>query len=168
MAVKNLYILTDDGRFETYKGKSVSSGAADAGEVVVMGANGKLDPTLFGNGFGPDCVTATAGEAINGGDVVYFSATGTILKADATSPAKAAQGYVLAAVANGEQGTVYFDETNSSVTGLTPGRTYYLSTTPGKLTATPPTATGSVVQAIGFSITPTSLHVGLGNPVTRG
>jgi hypothetical protein len=167
MAVTKLIKLNTDGSQIEYSGKSVSAGAGDSGEFVILAATGKIDPSVLPNGVGADATTGTAGEALNAGDIVYISNTGTVLKADATTPAKQARGYVLVAVANAAVATVFFDESNTAVTGLTPGATYYLSATPGLVTATPPITTGQIVQQIGFATSATSLHVNIQEPTTR-
>jgi hypothetical protein len=167
MAVTKLIKLNTDGSQQEYAGKSVSAGVADSGEFVILAATGKLDPSVLPNGVGADATTGTAGEALNAGDIVYVSNTGTILKADATTPAKQARGYVLVAVANAAVATVFFDESNTAVTGLTPGATYYLSATPGLVTTTPPVTAGQIVQQIGFATSATSLHVSIQEATIR-
>jgi hypothetical protein len=167
MAITKLIKQNLDGSKVEYAGKSTSAGAGDAGDFVILGSGGKLDPSLMPNGVGADAVTVTAGEALNAGDFVYFSATGTALKADATSLAKGARGYTLAAVSNGSPATIYFDESNSALTGLTAGATYYLSTTPGQIIATAPATVGQIVQEVGFATSATNLHVNILTPITR-
>lgn len=166
MATKVIKIATNGTQSE-YAGIASSAGAGSSGEFPVLDGSGKLDPTFMPTGIGSDAITATSGEALAAGDFVYISATGTILKADATAPAKAARGYILAAVANGAQATVYFDDNNTAVAGLTPGATYYLSATAGGVTTTPPTTAGQIVQELGFASSTTSLHVNIKIPVTR-
>lgn len=167
MAVRKLIQKNADGSEVEYSGKSASAGAGDVGEFITRDATGKIDPTNFPNGYGADAVSATAGEALSAGDFIYFNATGGILKADATSPAKAARGYVLAAVPNATVGVVYFDESNSSLAALTPGSEYYLSVTAGGVTVTPTIVAGQIAQSLGIATSATSLHVNIGRPVTR-
>jgi hypothetical protein len=169
MAIQSLLKVNTDGSQETYTGKTTSAGAADSGEIVALDSTGKLDPTLFPNGFGSDVTTFLAGEALTAGNFVYINATGQVLKADATLPAKAARGYVLSNVANAASATVYFDEANTAVTGLTPGASYYLSTTPGGVTTTPPATNGSgqIIQELGFASSATNIHVNIQEPIIR-
>ena len=167
MAVRKLIQKNVDGSEIEYAGKAASAGAGDSGEFITRDATGKIDPTNFPNGFGADAVTVTAGEAISAGDFVYFNAAGAVLKADATIPAKAARAYSLAAIANAGTGPVYFDESNSSLAALTPGLEYYLSTTAGGVTITPPVVAGQIAQSLGIATSATSLHVNIGRPVTR-
>lgn len=156
----------DDGTRTTYEGVVSSSGAADAGEFPVLDGQGKLDSSVLPNGVGADAVSATAGEDLNSGDFVYFNSIGNVLKADATAIGKQARGYVIAGVTNGSQATVYFDDTNGVLTGLTPGATYYLSpTTPGAVTETAPTLSTQIVQRLGFASNATTLHTDIEQPV---
>ena len=167
MAVRKLIQVNTDGSRVEYAGKNTSAGAADAGEFIILDAAGKLNTSMLPNGVGADAITATAGEALNAGDFVYISPTGTVLKADATAIAKSARGYVIATVASAALATVFFDESNSAVTGLIAGATYYLSATPGQVTTTPPTITGQIVQELGFATSATNVHVNIQVPVIR-
>lgn len=167
MAIRKVIQLASTGVQSEYTGLNASAGAGSAGDFMVADATGKLDPSFLPNGVGADAVTGTAGEALSAGDMVYISGTGTILKADATTPAKAARGYVLAAVLNAAPATVYFDDSNSSLSALTPGATYYLSPTAGTVSTTPPTTSGQIVQELGFATSATSLHVNIQESITR-
>jgi hypothetical protein len=71
---------------------------------------------------------------------------------------KEADGYVLANVALAGNATVYFGGINTSVSALTIGTTYFLSTTPGGSTATAPSATGNVVQRLGKALSATEME----------
>ena len=86
-------------------------------------------------------------------------------KADATSPGKTADGFVIAAVSSGATGTAYFEGTNTQLTGLTPGAAYYLSTTAGGVTTTPPSTSGQVVQFIGKALSDTELSFEPAQPI---
>lgn len=167
MAVTKVIQVASTGVQSEYAGLNASAGAGSAGDFLIADASGKLSQTFLPNGVGADSITATAGEALVAGDMVYISGTGTILKADATTPAKAARGYVLTAVLSAAAATVFFDDSNSSLSALTPGATYYLSATAGTVTTTPPTTTGQIVQEIGFATSATSLHVNIQESITR-
>ena len=167
MAVHKVIQISSTGAQSEYAGKASSSGAGDSGECIIADASGKLDPTFLPNGVGADAITATAGEALVAGDFVYITAGGTVMKADATTFAKRAMGYVIAAVANAGIATVFFDESNSALSGLTPGTKYFLSATAGLTTATAPTTSGQFVQALGIATSATSLHVNIQEPIQR-
>lgn len=162
-----LILIEDTGVQKKYAGTVTSAGPSSIGEFPVLDSTGKLDVTVLPTGIGQDAVTATAGEALTAGNLVYFSATGTVLKADATAIAKQARGYVKTSFANGTTATVFFDDSNDAVTGLTPGATYYLSLTAGGVTTTPPTTTGQIVQEIGFASSATNLRVNIQEPIVN-
>jgi hypothetical protein len=157
MAVKKLINLNTDGTQVEYSGIIASVGALSAGEIPALDSAGKLDITTMPVGFGQDAVTAVAGEALSAGDMVYFNASGAVLKADATAIAKQARGYVTSAVANAANATVFFDDSNTALTGLTPGG----------VTTTPTTTSGQIVQEIGFAASATTLRVNIQEPIIR-
>lgn len=167
MAVKKLINLNTNGTQVEYSGIITSLGATSAGEIPALDSAGKLDITTMPVGFGQDAVTAVAAEALSAGDLVYFNASGAVLKADATAIAKQARGYVTVAVANAANATVFFDDSNTALTGLTPGLTYYLSVTSGGVTSTPTTTSGQIVQEIGFAASATTLRVNIQEPIIR-
>ncbi len=139
--------------------KNTSAGAGDAGKIPQLDAAGRLDNTMMPVGIGADTAIITASEALSAGDLVniWNSSGAKVRKADATTAGKEAHGFVIAAVGNGASATVYFEGTNSNVSGLTPG-VQYLSTTPGLSTATPPSGAGNVVQRVGFATSATALN----------
>lgn len=158
--------LQTDGTRKTYEGKVSSAGATDAGQLPALNSQGKLDPSFMPNGVGEDAISVTAGEDLAAGDFVYIDASGTALKADASAIGKQARGYVNEGVVNGAQATIFFDDTNSGLTGLTSGGTYYLSAaTAGAVTTTAPIASGEIVQRIGFASNATTLRVDIEEPV---
>lgn len=74
--------------------------------------------------------TYTAGEALSARDLVYISAAGTVMKADANAEAKAAVGFVPSAISNGASGTVVFNDGKiTGFTGLVNNARYFLSNT---------------------------------------
>jgi hypothetical protein len=102
-----------------------------------------------------------ASQTLAAGDLVNLhTVTGAIRmrKADATDETKPAHGYVTSAVTSGNVGAMFGPGTiNDAVTGLTPGATYFLSTTAGLTTATPPSTGGNIVQKIGEATSATTL-----------
>ena len=167
MPLKRLINVNVNGTQQEYSGVATSAGVASADEFPRLDTNGKLDVTFMPPGFGQDAITATAGESLGAGDFVYFSGTGSVLKADATAIAKQARGYVNSAVLNGGQATVFFDDTNTAKTGLTAGATYYLDITSGGITTTPTLTTGQIVQELGFATFATSLRVNIQEAIIR-
>jgi len=78
---------------------------------------------------------------------------------------KGADGFVLVAVGSGAAATVYFEGTNTAVTGQTPGAVF-LSTTAGQAAAAAPTGAGNVVQRIGFAVSATAINFQSQPPIT--
>lgn len=110
--------------------------------------------------------TYTAGEALSARDLVYISAAGTVMKADANAEAKAAVGFVPSAISNGATGTVIFNDGKiTGFTGLTNNARYFLSNTTtggislyGSLTY----ATGDIQQQVGVAEGTTILRFSAG------
>jgi hypothetical protein len=138
-----------------------SAGAGSAGRGVALDANGQLALNMMPTGVGPELSNLLAYENLTAGDfVTVFSDAGTpkARKADATDGGKRAHGFVKASPTAGQTVDVYFDGANSSLTGLTPGSRYFLSaSTPGGATATPPAATGNLVQYLGTALSTTKI-----------
>lgn len=185
-------ITNNAGQLQEVASISTSDGAADAGKIiatnasgqidgsflnttvssspnklVMTGGDGKIDVSVLPTGVGADTAVINASEALAAGDLVNIwdnSGTANVRKADASTAGKEAHGFVLAAVASGQPATVYFDGTNTQMTGLTPGR-QYLSTTPGKTSATAPTGSGQVVQVVGFAVSATAMSFQSNPPI---
>lgn len=104
---------------------------------------------------------AVASEALAPGDLcnVYsLAGVATIRKADATDDTKPANAFVTAAVLIAGTATWYGPaQIDAAVSGLTPGETYFLATTPGTVTSTPPSGSGNLVQKVGFAKSATAL-----------
>lgn len=113
-----------------------------------------------GGGGGGAAVTVTASENLAAGDAVSFwnSSGAKVRRADATDDTKQVDGFVKVAVTSGNPATVYLPGgVNDALTGLTPGAIYFLSTTPGALTVTPPTTGGQWLQEVGKAADATHL-----------
>ncbi len=163
------YLELANGAIAEREATVATAGAGDAGKLVGLDAAGKLDASVLPTGVGADTVQATASENLSAGDYVnLWSNAGTFSarKADATTNGKPADGYVTAAVTSGNTATVYKDGQNPSLASLTVGATYYLSTTPGGVTATPPSTAGNVVQPVGKAKSATELITRIGVAIT--
>ena len=148
-------------------GLAVSAGAGSAGAIVALGASGKLDPTVMPAGQGSDSASILASEAIAAGSFVnVYNNAGTenVRNADntAANAGKIANGFVLAAVASGASGTVYFNGLNTAVTGQTTGPVFLGAT--GAATAAAPTTSGNTLQSVGDAVSATAIHFQRGNP----
>lgn len=155
------------GVFTEVFGVQTSAGAANAGDLVALDDTGRLDNSMMPVGIGADTAVIPASEALAAGDWVnVWDSTGAkVRKADATTAGKEAHGFVLAAVASGASATVYFEGTNTQVTGQVPGAVY-LQTAAGQGGATVPTASGNVVQRIGTAVSATAVNFEGGPAVT--
>lgn len=112
--------------------------------------------------------TVTANETIAVGQPVYVTGNNTVNLADADSINTS---HVLglaetAGTANGTMNVLSSGTVNqadwTSVIGsatLTPGAVYYLSTTAGQLTTTPPSGSGDAVVSCGIAVTNTKLDI---------
>lgn len=168
MAAKKFLRLVG-GAFAEVFGIQTSAGAGNAGDIVALDDTGRISTTMMPVGVGADTKSLPATENLAAGDHVnIYDASGTtsIRKADASTNGKPADGYVLSAVTSGQNGLVYKEGTNTQLTGLTGGNDLYLSTTPGQVSATPPSATGNVVQRVGKALSATESDFERGMPVT--
>lgn len=162
------YLATISGQVTEVSGLGSSAGAGDAGKIPQLDGTGRLDNSMLPVGVGADTKAVTTSEALAAGDWVnIWNSTGAkARKADATVAGKEAMGFVLAAVGSGAVATVYFEGTNTQVSGQTPGRVF-LSTTAGQGTSIPPVSAGNVEQIIGFAISATEVNFQAGSTIVR-
>ena len=98
-----------------------------------------------------------AAEDIGLAQVVTLIASGTtsvVYKADATAAGKLVRAFCSTpnGVTAGSFGEFILYGINPFYSGLTPGSTYYLSTTPGLISVSPPSTLGNIVQKVGYAI----------------
>ena len=86
-------------------GVKLSGDAATPGNSKYYGTDGSGTKGFYDLPTGSG-ETYTAGEAIGAGDLVYVSGSGTVMKADANTPAKAAVGFAPSAISNAASGTI--------------------------------------------------------------
>ena len=167
MAAKKFLRLVNGVLTEIF-GVQTSAGAANAGDLVSLDDTGRIHNSMMPVGIGTDTATVTASEALAAGDWVNIwndAGTAKVRKADATTAGKEVHGFVLSAVTSGNPATVYFEGTNTQVTGQTPGPVF-LQTTAGRGGTTIPSASGNVVQQIGVAVSATAVNFERGAPVT--
>ena len=148
-------------------GVQTSAGAANAGDIVALDDTGRIDNSMMPVGIGADTAVIDASEGLAAGDWVNIwddAGTAKVRKADATAAGKEVHGFVLASVSSGNPATVYFEGTNTQVTGQTPGPVW-LQTTAGAGGATAPSASGNLVQQVGVALSATSVNFERGMPV---
>jgi hypothetical protein len=166
MAAKK-YISQVSGVLTEVQATVTSAGAGDDGKIVALDSSGKLDTSVMPVGIGADTLSVVASEALTAGDLVNLwddAGTGKVRKADCSN-GRRADGFVLSGVSIAGTATVYFESTNTAVTGLTIGATYYLSTT-GAVTATAPTTSGYIVQEVGRARSATAMPFEPQQPIT--
>jgi hypothetical protein len=147
--------------------KTTSAGAGDSGKLPALDAAGKLDTSFMPTGIGADTASIVTSENLSAGDLVNIydnTGTPTARKADATTAGKEAHGFVLAATTSPAAATVYFEGSNTGVSGLTAGN-QFLSTTAGGSTSTAPSGSGNVVQKVGVATSATNLNFEAAQPI---
>lgn len=123
-------------------------------------AGGQKINANFTELYGDRSVTMTASEALSAANFVniHNSSGAKIRKANATDDTKPVNGFVPAGIANGASGTMIAPgRVITGLSGLTPGSAYYLDTTGGAITATPPSGSGNLVQEVGVALSATDL-----------
>ena len=166
MAAKKFLRFVNNVLTEVF-GVQASAGAANAGDIVALDDSGRIDNSMMPVGIGTDTASIQASENLAAGDWVnVWDSTGSfrVRKADATTTGKEAHGFVLSAVTSGNPATVYFEGTNTQVSGQTPGAVF-LQTTAGIGGATVPSASGNVAQQIGVAVSATAVNFERGTPV---
>lgn len=132
-----------------------------AGVTAAAGPPGQVDVTIPGGGGGSGAVQGSyscpAGVAVR--DAVFLSSADNVDLADADDASK----QPLIGIVDSKPGltsavVTYYGEVSGFV-GLTPGDTYYLSTTPGQITNVAPSNPGDIVQRIGFAKSATTFMV---------
>jgi len=162
------YIANVTGTLTEVAAIATSAGAGDAAKIPATDGTGRLDSSFMPVGLGADTAVIVASEALAAGDLVnVWSSAGAfkVRKADASTSGKEAHGYVLAAVASTANATVFFTDSDTQVTGLTPGVQFLSAVTPGLASATAPTATGQTVQRVGVATSATVLNFRSGPPI---
>jgi hypothetical protein len=166
MAAKKLLRLIGGVITEVF-GVQTSAGAGNAGDIVALDDTGRIDNSMMPVGIGADTAVIAASESLAAGNWVNVwndASTAKVRKADATTAGKEVHGFVLSAVTSGNPATVYFEGTNTQVTGQTPGPVY-LQTTAGAGGTTVPSASGNVVQQIGVAVSATAVNFERNAPV---
>jgi len=164
----NKYISNNAGTLTEVAAIITSAGSGDSGKIVALDTTGKLASSFMPAGLGADTASIISSENIAAGNLVNIYSNASVFtarNADASAAGKEAMGFVLAAVTSPAAATVYFEGSNTSVTGLTPGR-MFLSTTPGLVTPTAPSGSGQVVQIVGFATSATVLNAQMDPAIT--
>lgn len=156
----NTYLDNVAGEMQQKAAINTSAGAGDAGKIPALDSAGRMSPTMLPVGVGVLVKSIVSSENLAARDMVnVWNDAGTIKvrKADANNNMPC-HGYVSAAVTSPAAADVYFDGIISGFVGLTLGARYYLSETAGEITATPPSASASLVQYIGVAVSATEIE----------
>jgi hypothetical protein len=141
-------------------GTTTSSGAGSSGKTPILDTTGRLDQSMMPVGIVPETGEITASESLADGDFVNIwnnAGTPNVRKADASTTGKEAHGFVLAAASASSVALVYFEGSNTHLSGLTAGTRYLSATTPGGSTGTAPSGSGQIIQNLGIAISATTL-----------
>jgi hypothetical protein len=153
----NKYIALVSGKLTNVEATVSSAGAGDAGEIVALDSNGRLDVSVLPVGVGPDVAILASSENLSAGDYVNIydnGGTPTVRLADASN-GRDAHGFVKAATTSPANATVYFEGPNMDLSGLTVGARVYLDTV-GGVTETPRTT--GIHQFLGIAIDETIVN----------
>jgi len=153
----NKYLDLTSGKLTEKRSNQTSAGAGDAGKIVALGADGKIDPSMLPSF---DVSTVEAFEDIGAGKYVnLFNDGGTVkMRLADNSNSRDAHGFVKTAVTTGNTEAVYYEGANPGLTGLTLGARYYLGTA-GGATATAPVAPAATIhQFLGVAVSATEIN----------
>lgn len=162
------YITNVNGQNEEAEGIETGGTVDDAHKLVQTGADGRFHESLLPAGVGAEVAMGTAGETLVAANLVAFDSAGEVVRASAAAGGRDAIGFVKAGHADGETDvTVYLDGPLDGLTGLTPGARYYLSETPGQVTAVPVTTSGARLQFVGTAVSATTLKFSPDDSIKR-
>lgn len=161
------YLYNNNGVITEKSAIITSAGAGDSGKIVALDGSGRFDITMMPVGITPETAVIATSENLSSGDFVNVwnnAGAFAVRKADASSAGKEAHGFVLSSFTHPTSAIVYFEGTNTAVTGRSPGN-QYLSTTPGLSSNVAPSSTGQIVQKIGVATSATTLNVEFGTVI---
>lgn len=162
MANDGTFLNLENGKKKRNDALEVSAGALDAGKIAKTDSTGRFDTSLMPVGIGADTQDIVSFEDLNAGDFVNIfddGGTPSVRKADATN-GRDANGFVLTGVTAPALATVYFEGTNTQLSGMSPGARQYLGVS-GGVTETPNTTTGQIHQYLGKASSATELNIEL-------
>ena len=168
MSTNKFMALDANGNWVEVTAIVTTQGVINANEIPSTGADGRLDISFMPTGIGADTEPVPASEALQAGAWVNLFNVGGIANArnaNATDASKPVDGFVLAAVAQGDTATVYVRGINSmvpqgSITPASIGQKAFLDTSAGGTTVTPPSSTGNYMQALGPILAVDTVHAG--------
>jgi hypothetical protein len=161
MAAKSFLRLVA-GKLKAIQATVTSAGAGNDGDLVALDAAGKLDASVLPVGVGPDVKNLVSSENLASGDYVnIFDDAGTMKARLAdNSNGRPAHGFVKDSVTAPAAVNVFFEGSNSDLSGLTLGVRVYLGVTGGVIETplAPITDTGKTHQYLGLALTATEVN----------
>jgi hypothetical protein len=154
------YRTLQGGREKMVEATVVSTGVSEAGDIVALGSNGKLDESVLPAGIGADVKVLLATENLTAGKYVNIyddAGTPKCRLADSTND-RPAHGYVKDAVTSGNNATIYFEGANDDLSGIVGGTRYYLGAAGAATATVPSTPTDVIIQLLGVGIDSTSVN----------
>lgn len=148
-------------------GVVTSAGAGSSGRPLLLDSSGRIDSSSMPVGLSADTLSVVTSEAISAGDFVnVYNVSGTLTarKADCSN-GREAHGFALTGAASAANVTVYFEGSNTQVSGKTPGARQYLSTA-GATSGTAPTTAGYILQYVGVATSATAINFEGDQPIT--
>lgn len=154
------YQTLQAGREKMVEATVVSTGISQAGDIVALGTDGKLDPSVMPAGIGADVKVLETTETLTAGKYVnIYDDTGTAKcrLADATND-RPAHGFVNSPFAIGEMASVYFEGANNDLSGIIAGTRYYLGASGAATAVVPALPTAVIHQFLGVGIDSTTVN----------
>lgn len=157
----------------TSRSAAAVGGASSIETVVSTNTSGVIDASFLPAGIGMDIVVVPASEALSAGaQVNLYQSNGTgnptnARNADSATGAagKRTDGFVLTAVASGNNASVYRSGMNTALTGLTPGLDYWMGASGAVTSTIPPETAGTTAQRLGKAVNATTLDEQIEPPV---
>jgi hypothetical protein len=149
------YQTLQNGKGKLVEATVVSTGAGEAGDILALGTDGKIDESVLPVGVGPDVKIVEAFEDLGAGDYINIFDDGGTPKARLAdnSNGREAHGWLKSAALTGANATVYFEGPNDAAPAGTTGQRAYLGTGGGVITTpldpTVPANDGKLHQLLG-------------------
>lgn len=121
------------------------------------GLTGSGSTPVADSGLSQTAYACPSGLTVN--EAVYLAGADQVGRADANNASAVPAIGLVASKPTTTTCIVRYAGEQGGFSGLTPGATYFLSETAGQIAASPPTATGSVIQEVGFARNATTLMV---------
>lgn len=157
MATQKFITIDSTGKKILKGAIDTSTGATDAGKLIGLNADGKVDISMIPTSVGKVGCILTLSEAVTAGDWVNVFTDGTNYKArlaDVSDAVKVCHGYATANGVAGDNILIMFEGLNDFLptTGLVNGNQYFLGIL-GKSVATPDmTSASKFVQPLGYCV----------------